>query len=288
MAARANWKGYLKLSLVSCAVALFPATTINERTRFNIINRKTGNRIHNQVVDAETGDVVEKEDRVKGYPIEDDQYILLDDDELDNVALESTHTIDIDAFTPRKEVDEIYLDESFYIVPNDKVAQDAFAVIREAMKKRDMVGLARLVIHRRERLLMLQPRGKGLVATALRYVNEVRDEEDYFEDIPNVKISSEMLDLAIHIIDTKKAHFDPSRFKDRYEDALKALIKSKAAGKAPPTPPRHKPSNVVNLMDALRRSVSAAPDKKSASGSKAAKKTSRRRPATKRAIKKAG
>lgn len=289
MAARANWKGYLKLSLVSCAVALFPATTINERTRFNIINRKTGNRIHNQIVDAETGDVVDKEDRVKGYNVEDDHYTLLDDEELDNIALESTHTIDIDAFIPRKEVDEIYLDESFYIVPNDKVAQDAFAVIREAMKKRDMVGLARLVIHRRERLLMLQPRGKGLVATALRYVNEVRDEETYFEDIPNVKISSEMLDLAIHIIDSKKAHFDPSKFKDRYEDALKALIKSKTAGKAPPTPPRHKPSNVVNLMDALRRSVGTSPNKKSAPAAKAAKakKSGRRRPAAKRIIKKA-
>jgi DNA end-binding protein Ku len=293
MAARANWKGYLKLSLVSCAVALFPATTINERTRFNIINRNTGNRIHNQVVDAETGDIVEKEDRVKGYHVEDDNYILLDDDELDNVALESTHTIDIDAFIPRKEVDEIYLDESFYIVPNDKVAQDAFAVIREGMRKRDMVGLARLVIHRRERLLMLQPRGKGLVATALRYVNEVRDEDTYFDDIPNVKISSEMLDLAIHIIDSKKAHFDPSKFKDRYEDALKTLIKSKAAGKAPPTPPRHKPSNVVNLMDALRRSISTkSPGKKSASAAKAtkekAKRTVQRRIANKRVTKKAG
>ena len=175
MAPRPNWKGFLKLSLVSCAVAMYSATNTSQRVRFNILNRKTGHRIRNDVVDAETGDPVEQEDRVKGYKLDGDRYLLLEDDELDNVALESTHTIDIEEFVPMPEVDRIFLDESFYLVPQDDVAQEAFAVIREAMRKEDLAGLARVVVYRRERLLLLRPRGKGLMATALRYKNEVRD-----------------------------------------------------------------------------------------------------------------
>ena len=257
MAPRPNWKGYLKLSLVSCSVALYSATTTSERVRFNIINRKTGNRVRNLVVDSETEDPVEQEDRVKGYQIEKNNYALVEDDELDEVALESTHTIDTDSFIPRDEVDELYLDESYYIVPNDKVAYEAFAVIREAMKKEDLVGLARVVLYRRERLLMLQPRENGLMATALRYRNEVRDEENYFSDIPDTKVPADMLDLAVHILESKKAHFDPDKFEDRYESALVGLIKAKQAGKPAPKAGEAKPSNVVNLMDALRRSVKA-------------------------------
>ena len=184
MAPRPNWKGYLKLSLVSCSVALYSATTTSDRIRFNIINRKTGNRVRNLVVDAETEEPVEQEDRVKGYQVEKGQYILLEDKELDEVALESTHTIDIDSFVPRDEVDQLYLDESYYIVPNDKVAYEAFAVIREAMRTENLVGLARVVLYRRERILMLQPRGKGVMATALRYRSEVRAEKSYFSEIP--------------------------------------------------------------------------------------------------------
>jgi len=257
MAPRPSWKGYLKLSLVSCSVALYSATSTSERIRFNIINRKTGNRVRNQVVDSETDDPVEQDDRVKGYQIEKGQYVLVEDDELDEVALESTHTIDIEKFVPRDEVDEIYLDESYYIAPNDKVAYEAFAVIRDAMKKEDLVGLARVVLYRRERILMLQPRGDGLVATALRYRNEVRDEKQYFDEIPNVKVPADMLNLAVHILESKKAHFKPEEFEDRYEDALVALIKAKQAGKPAPKVSEAKPSNVINLMDALRRSVKA-------------------------------
>ena len=172
MAPRPSWKGYLKLSLVSCAVSMYPATTTSQRIRFNIINKATGNRIHNEVVDAETGEPVEPEDRVKGYQVEKGQYVLLDDEELDNVALESTHTIDIDEFVPMADIDRIYLDESYYIAPQDEVAQEAFAVIREAMHKEDLAGLARVVVYRRERLLLLRPRGKGLLATTLRYNDE--------------------------------------------------------------------------------------------------------------------
>src|SRR5215510_8268881 len=157
MAPRPNWKGYLKLSLVSCSVALYSATSTSNRVRFNIINRKTGNRVRNLVIDSETEDPVEQDDRVKGYQVEKNEYILLEENELDEVALESTHTIDIEAFVPRDEVDQLYLDESYYIIPNDKVAYEAFSVIREAMRKEKLVGLARVVLYRRERILMLQP-----------------------------------------------------------------------------------------------------------------------------------
>jgi DNA end-binding protein Ku len=292
MVPRANWKGYLKLSLVSCAVALFPATSTRSRVRFNIINRETGNRVHNQIVDAETGEPVEEEDRVKGYR-EGSRYVLVEEEELDRVALESTHTIDVEAFVPRDEVDLLYLDESYYLVPEDKAGHEAFAVIREAMRKADLVGIARVVLYRRERLLMIQPRGKGILATSLRYKNEVRAKDAYFDDLPAVKISPEMLALAIHILESKRAHFDPSKFDDRYEKALKDLIKAKRAGKEPPEPPSAPPSNVINLMDALRRSVKSDRGGRAVSSRGSARRPSSRSPAkrrtsAKRRLKKAG
>ncbi len=260
MAPRPYWKGYLKLSLVSCAVALYPATSTSERIRFHIINRKTGNRIHNEVVDAETGEPVAEEDRVKGYEIEKGRHVLLEDEDFEEVALESNHTIEIESFVPRDEVDEIYLDDSYYLVPNDEVAVEPFTVIREAMRKENVAGLARIVLYRRERPLMLQPRGKGLIATALRYRNEVREADDYFSDIPKEKIAPDMLDLATHIVETKAAHFDPDSFQDRYETALAELINAKDQGKTPPKPTGPRGGNVVNLMDALRRSVKTETD----------------------------
>lgn len=293
MAPRPNWKGFLKLSLVSCAVALYPATSTSQRIRFNIINRETGNRIRNEVVDAETGDPVAPEERVKGYEIEKGQYILLDEGELDNVALESTHTIDIDEFVPMSDVDRIYLDESYYLVPQDDVAQEAFAVIREAMRKEDLAGLARVVVYRRERLLLLRPRGKGLLATTLRYKNEVRDEADYFDDIEDTKVPADMLKLATHILETKKGKFDPSKFEDRYESALMDLIKAKRAGKKPIAVSEPKPSNVINLMDALRRSAKAEnskPERRKAASSSASRRKTTTRPkhtSTKRKVRKA-
>src|SRR6185312_8097656 len=255
MAPRPNWKDFLKLSLVSCSVALYTATSTSQRVSFNIINKKTGNRIRYDVVDAETGEEVEKEDRVKGYKLDNKDYLLLEDEELENVALESTHTIEIEEFVPLSEIDRIYLDESFYIVPQDDVAQEAFAVIREAMKKENLAGLARVVIYRREHLLLLQPRGKGLLATTLRYKDEVRSEKDYFDEIENIKVPADMLKLAVHILETKKGHFSPDKFEDRYENALQDLIKAKRAGKAPPVLAEPRPSNVINLIDALRRSA---------------------------------
>jgi DNA end-binding protein Ku len=290
MAPRPIWKGYLKLSLVSCAVAMYTATSTSSRIRLNIINRETGNRIRNQAIDSETGDVVEDENKVKGYAVDKGEYVLLEDEELDDVALESTHTIAIEDFVDRGEVDEIYLDESFYLVPNDEVAYEAFAVIREAMKKTNMVGLGRVVMHRRERLLMLQPRGKGIAATALRYKPEVRKEDTYFDEIPATKVPQDMLQLAEHILKQKKGHFDPDKFEDRYEDALKALIKAKHAGKEPPSLPEPMPSNVINLMDALRRSVKGegAARTKSAGRRSTARRASAKKKTTKhRRLKKA-
>jgi DNA end-binding protein Ku len=254
MAPRANWKGFLKLSLVSCSIALYPATSTRERIRFNIINRETGNRVRYRQIDAETGEDVAEEDRVKGYKVADGSYVLLEPEELDEVALESTHTIDIESFVPRNEVDEIYLDAPFFLTPNDDVGVEAFSVIRDAMQATSLVGLARVVLYNHERLLMLEPLGKGIKATVLRYQEEIRDEKGYFSDIENVKVPKDMLDLAEHILKTKRGHFEPAKFSDRYEDALKALIQAKQAGKPAPEAPS-KPSNVINLMDALRRSV---------------------------------
>jgi DNA end-binding protein Ku len=255
MAPRPLWKGYLKLSLVSCAVALYGAANNSEKVSLHILDRRTGNRVRRQLVDAESGDVVESDDQVRGYEIAKDEYVMLEDEELDAIALESTHTIEIDQFVPRRQIDEIYLDSPYYLTPSDEVGAEAFVVIRDAMRDQDVVGLAHVVLYRRERMLMLEPRGKGILATALRYGYEVRDERGYFDEIPKIEVPDEMVDLAAHIIKTKAGKFDPARFEDRYEDALVELIKAKQAGRAPKGPEPPKPSNVINLMDALRQSL---------------------------------
>lgn len=258
MAPRANWKGYLKLSLVSCPVALFPASSSSERVSFHLINRETGHRLKQQYVDSVSGDVVEPQDRIRGYEIAKGDYVPVEDDELKDVQIESAHTIDIESFVPRGEIDDVYLDNRYYVAPDDKVGEEAFAVIREAMSKRGMAGLARVVLYGRERILLLEPRGKGLVGTTLRYDYEVRDDKAYFDEIPDVSLSKEMLDLASHIIDTKKGVFDPSKFKDRYQDAVVDLIRAKRAGRPAPETHAERPSgNVINLMDALKRSLAA-------------------------------
>ena len=254
MAPRANWKGFLKLSLVSCSIGLVQATSSGERVCFNIINRETGNRVRFRQIDAETGEDVPEEDRIKGFKAADGSYVLLEPEELDEVALESTHTIDIESFVPRKDIDEIYLDTPYYLFPEDEVGVEAFAVIRDAMRSTSLVGIARVVLHNHELVLMLEPLDKGIKATALRYQDEIRDAKEYFSDIETVKVPKDMLELAEHILKTKRGHFDPSKFSDRYENALKALIKAKQAGKPAPAAPE-RPSNVINLMDALRRSV---------------------------------
>lgn len=258
MPPRSNWKGYLKLSLVSCPVALFSAASATEKVSFHMLNAETGNRLKQQYVDAETGDVVDRDERVKGYEIAKGDYVTVTDEELDEIEIESSHTIDIQSFAARSDVDPVYFDNSYYIAPDDKVGAEAFAVIREAMRVRDVVGIGRVVLYGRERIVMLEPRGEGILATSLRYAYEVRDDNAYFDDIPKIEISKEMLDLALHIIDVKAAKFDPASFKDAYQEAVVDLIRAKRAGRPAPAPRTAPPSNVVSLMDALRRSL--APD----------------------------
>jgi DNA end-binding protein Ku len=264
MAPRAYWKGYLKLSLVSCPIALYPAASSSERVSFHRINKKTGNRLKQQNVDSESTEPVEKEDIGRGYEIAKGQYIQVEDDELEKIQIESTHTIEIDAFVPRAEIDERYIDSSYYIAPTDQVGQEAFAVIRDAIRDRGMVGLGRVVLTRRERVVMLEAFGKGLLGTSLRYAYEVRDAGVYFEDIPELKLPKEMSDLAGHIIDTKSSHFDPKKFEDHYENALVELLRTKQAGRAiePIREEAPPPQRVINLMDALRASIGSETGKK--------------------------
>src|SRR5262249_4157190 len=218
--ARPLWKGYLKLSLVSCPIALYPASSSSERVSFRQISKKTGYRLKQQLVDSVTGEIVESVDKGRGYQIGKDEYMPVEDEELDSLRLESTKIIDLDKFVPRSEIDQRYLDSPYYLTPEDRVGQDAFAVIREAMRRKDMVGLGKVVISRRERIVMLEPFDKGLMATTLRYAYEVRDAVQYFEDIPSIKLPSEMIELAEHILETKAGHFDPAEFEDRYENAV--------------------------------------------------------------------
>jgi DNA end-binding protein Ku len=256
MAVRAYWKGSLKLSLVSCPVLLYPASTSVDKTRFHMINKETGHRLKQQMVDAETGDIVESDQKGRGYELAKGQYVEIDKDELEAVQIESNHTIDIDSFVPKGEIDNRYLNHPYYIAPDGKAGIDAFAVIRDAMKDKDRVALARIVLTNREHVIAIEPLGKGLLGTTLRYPYELRDEAEYFDDIKNPKISKDMIELASHILDTKAAHFDPTKFKDEYENALKSLVKRKAAGKTIKAPAREeRPDNVVSLMDALKQSL---------------------------------
>ncbi|GGH16157.1 non-homologous end joining protein Ku [Alsobacter metallidurans] len=280
MAPRANWKGYLKLSLVSCAVALYPASSSSSRVSFNTLNRQTGNKVKRIYVDPDTGEEVTSDDQVKGYAVAKNSYVTIDDADLDAIKIESSHTVDIEKFVPRSEIDPRYMDAPYYIAPDDRVAQEAFAVIREAMREGGMVALARVVIARRERIIMIEPWGKGLLGTVLRYGYEVRDAAAYFEDIPDMPIPADMKDLAHVIVERKAGHWDPAEFEDRYETAVVEMLKSKQAGAVvadAPTAPR--PSNVVNLMDALRRSIEtekaalAAAEPKPLAGSKKPKAT---------------
>jgi len=281
-APRAYWKGTLKLSLVSCPVALYPASTAVEKTRFHMINRETGNRLRQQMVDAETGDVVESDQKGRGYEISKGKYVEIDKDELEAVQIESNHTIDIDSFVPEGEIDKRYLDHPYYIRPDGKAGIDAFAVIRDAMKDQDRVALARIVLTNREHMIAIEPLDKSLLGTTLRYPYEVRDADDYFDDIKSPKVTKDMIELAGHILDSKAAHFDPSKFKDEYETALRALVRRKASGKSIKTAEREeRPSNVVNLMDALKQSL------KDRGSARRSRSTARRPTSHRRAAKKA-
>ena len=255
MAPRASWKGFLRLSLVTCPVALYPATSEADKISFNQINKNTGHRIRYVKVDVDTGEEVANEDIVKGYKIDTDTYVEVTNEELDNVALESTRTIEIDKFVQREEVDPRYIIRPYYLRPDGKVGHDAFAVIRETIRDMNMVAIGRVVLTSREHIIALEPLGKGLVGTLLRYPYEVRSENEYFDEIQDVKITKDMLDLAKHIVNQKSGRFEPDKFEDHYETALVDLINRKRAGKPLTKQERPAGSNVVDLMDALRRSV---------------------------------
>jgi len=276
MAPRANWKGFLRLSLVTCPVALYPATSESEKVSFNQLNRKTGNRIKSAKVDADTGEEVANEDIVKDYKVDTDSFIEVTKEELENVALESTRTIEIDEFVDRTEIDPRYLIRPYYLRPDGKVGHDAFAVIRETIREMNKVAIGRVVLTNREHIIALEPFEKGLMGTLLRYPYEVRSAEEYFEDIQDVKVTKDMLDLARHIVEKKSGTFEPDRFEDRYESALIDLINQKRNGMRTTAKAAPKSSgNVINLMDALKRSLasekqSAAPAAKGKKPRKAA------------------
>ncbi|WP_315724834.1 MULTISPECIES: Ku protein [unclassified Bradyrhizobium] len=255
MAPRANWKGFLRLSLVTCPVALYPATSESEKISFNQLNRTTGHRIKYVKVDADTGEEVPNEDIVKGYELEKGKYIEVSKEELEEIALESTRTIEIDEFVDKTDIDPRYLIRPYYLRPDGKVGHDAFAVIRETIREMNKVAIGRIVLTNREHIIALEPMDKGLVGTLLRYPYEVRSEQEYFEEIQDVKITKDMLDLARHIVNQKAGTFTPEKFEDHYETALVDLINQKRAGKTIRPKDRPKGENVVDLMEALRRSV---------------------------------
>jgi DNA end-binding protein Ku len=268
MAPRPYWKGYLKLSLVTCAVSLTPATSEREKVRFHTINSQTGNRVRSRYVDAETDKPVADEDEVKGYETDEGCYVMLEDEELEAVGLESTRTIDIDQFVPADSIEWVWYDTPYYLMPDDEVAQEAFAVIREAMAATDTVGISRLVLSRRERAVMLEPRGKGIILWTLRYGDEVRDPKEVFGELEEKKAEPKLVSLVQTLIDGLTGPWDPAMLRDPVQERLKDIIASKEK-KKPKKPAKAKkaeepeaPSNVVSIMDALKKSISQEKKKK--------------------------
>jgi DNA end-binding protein Ku len=261
MAQRSFWKGYLKLSLVTCPVAMTPATSENEKVRFHTLNRATGNRVISQYIDAVSGKPVDEDDEIKGYPRGEDDYVLLEDEELDAVALESTRTIDIEMFTPAESIGWIWYDKPHYLTPDDSVGEEAYCVIRDAMAATGMVGISRLVLYRRERAVLLEPRDKGIVLWTLRYGDEVRDQTDYFSGIDTEKPDPDLMKLVATLIDKRTKHWDAGMVSDPVQARLLELIASKKKGQKRPakTPAAPEPvgGNVINIMDALKKSIAS-------------------------------
>ncbi|MBP2557591.1 DNA end-binding protein Ku [Neorhizobium galegae] len=276
MAPRANWKGYLKVGELSCPVALYTAASTSDRVSFHIINRETGNRVHRQMVDADTGKQVESEDIVKGYEVSSGQSVFLEPDEIKAAVPESDKTLELETFIPCDGVDTIFIDRPYYLAPADKPAAEVFELIRKGLTEKNVAALARTVLFRRLRTLLIRPSEKGLIASTLNYDYEVRPAKEIFSDIKSFKIEGEMLDLAEHIIDTKRGEFDPSKFDDRYEAALAELIKAKIEGRKLRKQPKPEPKKVSSLLDALRQSAGG----KKTPPNKPAKKTVSRKTAT--------
>jgi len=283
MAPRASWKGYIKLSLVSCPVRLFPATSASERITFNQLHKETHNRINMKPVDPELG-LVERSDLVKGYEYEPKQYVIIEETDLDAVRLESNHTMNIEAFVDADEVDGIYDDTPYYLAPDGPMAEETFVVLREAMRAANKLAIARIVLSSRERVVTIGARDKGMFLYTLRNPREVRNEAEYFADIPDTKVDKEMLELAQKLIEGKVASFDPSKYEDRYETALREMIKEKLKGHKPVVAAAPERGNVINLMDALKASLGqskppAASKSKSEPAAKAGKTAAPAEPA---------
>lgn len=294
MATRPTWQGYLRLSLVSCPVALYTATSRSGEVHFNMLHKDTMNRIKMIPTDPETGPV-DRSDIVKGYEIEKGRYVVVTPEEIQNVRLETTRTLDIERFVGEDDIDRLYWNDPYFLVPDGDMAVEAFTVIREAMEKSGKIALGRLVMHQRERLMALEPRDKGILAYTLRNNREVKDAQEVFNRIPDVKVSAQMVDIASRIIEQQEGAFEPSQFNDRYEDALRALIKEKEKGHTVKAPDQPKEAEVIDLMEALKRSLgqgggerrkapprTAASAKTSAKKSPAAKKPAARKPAAKK------
>lgn len=268
---RPTWSGHLRLSLVTCPVAMYTATNSAGDVSFNLINPKTNNRIKMITTDPETGPI-ERSELVKGYQVEKGKYVLLTDEEIKSVRLDTTRAIDIERFVEASEIDRLYWNDPYYLVPDGDLAAEAFAVIREAMKQTDKIALGRVVMHTRERLLALEPRDKGILCYTLRTAAEVRAPQDYFAGVKDVKVDPNMLAIAEKIIEQQEGDFEPSKFNDRYEEALKALIAEKQKGKVVTAPEAPKDTEVSDLMEALKRSLGrgAEPARRKSPAKKAA------------------
>ena len=259
MAPRPAWKGYLKLSLVTCAVELSGATTQSEKVSFRTLNRQTGNAVRRQYMDSASGKPVNEKSEVRGYEVEKDEFLIIEDEDIEAVQIESSHTLSLDSFVEKADVDPVYIDKPYYLTPADKVSEEAFAVIRQALEDKKMAGLARIVLYQRERPCLIEPFGKGMLLTTLRYGDTVRQAEEAYDGIDKVKPDQDLLELAIRTIERKKGKFDPATFEDRYEKAVLDLIKSrkKSGKKVAVRETEEKPSNVINLFDALKKSLAA-------------------------------
>lgn len=283
MATRPTWQGYLRLSLVSCPVALYTATSRTSDVSFNMLHKETMNRIRMIPTDPETGPV-DRADIVKGFEVEKGEYVVVTDEEIKNVRLETTRTLDIERFVDEAEIDRLYWNDPYFLTPDGDMAVEAFTVIREAMAKAGKVALGRLVMHQRERLMALEPRGKGILAYSLRSNREVRDAADVFDRIPAEKPAPAMIDIAAKIIDQQTGPFDPSKFNDRYEDALRALIQEKQKGHRVKTVETPQAAEVIDLMEALKRSLGGGERRKPAPRkTAAARKEGLAKPAAKKA-----
>ena len=259
MAPRPAWKGYLKLSLVTCAVELSGATTQSEKVSFRTLNRQTGNAVRRQYMDSASGKPVNEKSEVRGYEVEKDEFLIIEDEDIEAVQIESSHTLSLDSFVEKADVDPVYIEKPYYLTPADKVSEEAFAVIRQALEDKKMAGLARIVLYQRERPCLIEPFGKGMLLTTLRYGDTVRQAEEAYDGIDKVKPDQDLLELAIRTIERKKGKFDPATFEDRYEKAVLDLIKSrkKSGKKVAVRETEEKPSNVINLFDALKKSLAS-------------------------------